>query len=299
MKFKILIISIFLFTSCKEKYSYELNLTNGKTYRQKTIVDMNIEQEINGQEVTITTRNAFEILYKVIKTTDSSIVLKAKFNSIYLKIDNPKESVTLSTKDNDSSKVFNILFKNLIDKDFTMEVSKNGEILKVLKFENLFSNIFKGMPNIPEEQKQFMLANIKQYYGEDAFKNMPLFGNNFYPKKGVALKEKWKIISTKTNNNLSLKSNCEMTLKRHKTKYAIITFQGDINTVTKDDEINPITLKGTTEGAYKIIPKTGWLKEATIYQNVKGFTEIPLDYGSSSVIKSPIQIDSKITIIGY
>lgn len=299
MKLKILILSVIFFTSCKEKYSYELNLTNGKTYRQKTIVDMDIEQEINGQEVDIRTRNAFEILYKVVKKTDSSMILRAQLISIYLKIDNPAQTIIFSTTDNDTTNVFNKIFKNMMNKDFTMEVAKNGEVLRVAKFENIFSKVFDNLPNISEPQKQSILVNLKQYYGEEAFKNMQLFGNNFYPKKEVALKDKWKSNNLLTNNEVSLKSSTEMTLKKHKSKYAIITFDGNINTISKEDNVNPITLNGTTEGAYKIIPKTGWLKEATIYQNLKGYTETPRNYGSSSVIKSPIKIDTKITVIGY
>ncbi|BCY28563.1 DUF6263 family protein [Flavobacterium okayamense] len=299
MKLKILILSVIFFTSCKEKYSYELNLTNGKTYRQKTIVDMDIEQEINGQEVDIRTRNAFEILYKVVKKTDSSMILRAQLISIYLKIDNPAQTIIFSTTDNDTTNVFNKIFKNMMNKDFTMEVAKNGEVLRVAKFENIFSKVFDNLPNISEPQKQSILVNLKQYYGEEAFKNMQLFGNNFYPKKEVALKDKWKSNNLLTNNELSLKSSTEMTLKKHKSKYAIITFDGNINTISKEDNVNPITLNGTTEGAYKIIPKTGWLKEATIYQNLKGYTETPINYGSSSVIKSPVKIYTKITVIGY
>lgn len=299
MKLKIIILSLVLFTSCKDKYAYELNLSMNKTYRQKTIVDMDIEQEVNGQEVNITTRNAFEILYKVVKKTDSSMILRAQLNSIYLKIDNPAQTIIFSTTDKDTTNVFNKIFKNMMNKDFTMEVSKNGEVLRVAKFENIFSKVFDNLPNISEPQKQSMLVNLKQYYGEEAFKNMQLFGNNFYPKKEVALKDKWKSNNLLTNNKVTLKSSTEMTLKKHKSKYAIITFDGTINTISKEDNVNPITLNGTTEGAYKIIPKTGWLKEATIYQNLKGYTETPINYGSSSVIKSPIKIDTKITVIGY
>lgn len=299
MKIKIILLSLVLFTSCKDKYSYELNLSMNKTYRQKTIVDMNIEQEINGQGVNLTTRNAFEILYKVVQKTDSTMLLNAQLNSIYLKIDNPSQSIIFSTNDKDTTNVFNKIFKNMMNKDFTMEVTKSGEVIRVTKFENIFSKVFDDLPNISEPQKQSMLANLKQYYGEEAFKNMQLFGNNFYPKEDVALKDKWKSSNYLKNKDVSLKSSTEMTLKKHKDKYAIITFKGAINTISKGVTVNPISLNGTTEGAYKIIPKTGWLKEATIYQNLKGYTETPVNYGSSSVIKSPIKIDSKITVIGY
>lgn len=299
MKLKILILSVIFFTSCKEKYSYELNLTNGKTYRQKTIVDMDIEQEINGQEVDIRTRNAFEILYKVISKKDSIITLKTSIHSIYLKIDTPSEPIIFSTTSSDTSKVYNTIFKNMTNRDFILEVSKNGEVINAKNISNIFSNMFDKLPNLNPKEKEILKSQINQYYNENTFKNMQLFGNNFYPKESVSLKEKWINKSKVKRENTILESNCEMTLKKHKKKYAIITFKGKLTSIHDENEITPISLNGTTEGAYKIDPLTGWLKEATIYQNLKGFTETPIEIGSSSVIKSPITIDSKTTVIGY
>lgn len=295
----VLFSSFILFTSCKEKYKYELNLNKNKTYRQKNIIDLTIGQEVNGKERTISTRNAFEILYKVISKKDSIMTLKTSIHSIYLKIDTPSEPIIFSTTSNDTSKVYNTIFKNMTNRDFILEVSKKGEVINAKNISNIFSNMFDKLPYLNPKEKEILKSQINQYYNENTFKNMQLFGNNFYPKESVLLKEKWVNKNKIKRENTILESNCEMTLKKHKKKYAIITFKGELTTIHDKNEITPISLNGTTEGAYKIDPLTGWLKEATIYQNLKGFTETPIKIGSSSVIKSPIKIDSKTTVIGY
>lgn len=300
MKFFLYIFILTTLFSCTEKYSYDLNLTKNKTYRQRTISDSRIEQEVDGKEQITETRNSFEVLYKVVAKTDSSVTLNTRFTSIYLKLKRGNEEILLSSKSKDSSKFFNTFFKNMINREFKIIVSNKGKILKVENIENIFSKIFDGVSSIHPEHKELFLNDLKQYYNENMFQNLQLFGNNIYPNEKVAVDEKWKSENVFSNQTVKYKTNCELYLKKQKPKYAIINFNGKINTIENtESDINPISLKGTTEGAYKISPITGWIKEATIYQNINGFTEIPFDHNSRSVIKSPIKIDTKITIIGY
>lgn len=299
MKNLLFLLIVILFYSCKEKHSYELDLKENVTYIQSTIIDTDLEQEINGESVYTNTRNTYQTKFKVISKTDSTITLNTRLSSMYLKINNLNSNITFSSESKDTTNIFNKIFKNMMNRDFIIVVNKKGKILKVENFNNIFSKIFDNLPEIDEEKKQAFMFQVQQYLNEDYFKKMPIFGNDLYPSESVSLKDTWKSNTSMINNGIEIINNSELKLKTHKPKYVIITFEGEIYTNNNIDEnINPIFLKGTTNGAYKILPKSGWLKEATIIQNMEGFTETPISINSKSVIKSPIKIDTKITIVG-
>ncbi|MCW1147707.1 DUF6263 family protein [Flavobacterium lacisediminis] len=294
-KFLIILFSI-LFISCEEKYDLKLNLTQGKIYKQTVLTESSIYQDDIDSWPDIRVSTFYKIDYKVTDRKDSIFTISCKLKEMKIGFESDFNTQTIDSKEKDNGNPLNKIISNMVNKEFIIIVNERGKIKEIKNTENLYKNLFDGIPQITEEQKKEIAKTFKESFNDKTFKNN--FENGFYmiPSEEIALQESWKNIFTTELDGTKMNLKNTFTLTKYKpNKYAIISGKSFITAKINKNE-SKADLNGKMTSKYKLNPFNGWIKEALITQEMKGMMEVIQDNQKK---KSPIKIYNRIMISGY
>ena len=291
----ILILSL-LFISCEEKYDLKLNLTPGKIYKQTVLTESSIYQNEIDSWADLKISTFYKIEYKVISRKDSIFTLGCKLKEMKIGFDADFNTQIIHSAAKENGTPLDKIISNMTNKEFIIILNEKGKVKQVKNTDNLYKNLFDGVPVINEIQKTEITKMFKESFNDDTFKNN--LENGFYmlPSEEVALKESWKNNVKTELNNTKMNMKNSFTLTKFKAnKYAIISGKSFI-TAKVNSENNSVDLKGKMTSKYKINPYNGWIKEALITQEMKGMTET---IENNQKRKVPMKIYNRIMISGY
>jgi hypothetical protein len=294
-KFLIIFLSV-LFISCEEKHALRLNLTPGKIYKQTVLTQSHIYEDDIDSWADIEVSTFYKIDYKVTKREDSIFTLSCKLKEMIIEFESDFDNKIIDSKERDSGNPLDKIISNMINKEFFVVINEKGKVKEIKNTDNLYKNLFDGIPQITEEQKQKIAKTFKESFNDKTFKNN--LENGFYmiPSEEVALKESW-TNSFKTELNgtkMNLKNTFTLT-KLKPNKYAIIAGKSFITAKINKEKSNA-DLNGKMTSKYKLNPFNGWIKEALITQEMKGMMEIT---ENNQKRKTPVKIYNRIMISGY
>lgn len=293
--FFIVLLSI-LFISCEEKHELKLNLTQGKTYKQTVFTQSYIYEGDIDSWADIKVSTFYKIDYKVTNRKDSIFTLSCKLKEMKIEFESDFNTQIMDSKERENGNPLDKIISNMINKEFFVVINEKGKVKEIKNVENLYKNLFDGIPQITEEQKQKVAKTFKESFNDKTFKNN--LENGFYmiPSEEVALKESWKNnFKTELNGTkMNLKNTFTLT-KLKPNKYAIVAGKSFITAkINKGEAVADLNGKMTSK--YKLNPFNGWIKEALITQEMKGMVETIQDNQKK---KTPIKLYNRIMISGY
>ncbi|UII26538.1 DUF6263 family protein [Fulvivirga maritima] len=298
---KYLIIFI-LFTSYSpiKKYDLELNLKEGATYSQSYLSQVLIKQTIENTEQIIKMDIEGGMNFHVKKKLNSSYSIVCVYNKLKMTIQSPMGEITFSSTGDDEG-IMTAILKSMIDKEFTLELQKNGKISKIENLDNIFTNALDAFPELTEPQKQQILAQLKKAYGEKAFKGNMEMTFAVFPDKKVGMGDSWEN-SIKLESGMSgvLKNN--FTLAETNDENIIIKGNSTLTTEDKDAYVKVngydtrYKLSGTMTSEYKLDPDTYWIIAGSIKQDISGEVEIKDMPDKPDGFIIPMTMTSEMTI---
>jgi hypothetical protein len=240
--------------------------------------DVNIEQDLGGQNMVIKMGIFGKMNYKVINVIDTIYDIEVKYASLGMKMDMSGNSIAFSSDSADPNDMFSKVMKAMTDKAFMLKMNKKWKILEVKNTENLY-NALNEFAGLSAEQKQQLKDQLAESYGENAFKGNLEMSSAIFPSVPVAKGDSWK---TKTALRAKMAMDIEntFTLKEITDTYYIITSNAKIFPDAKADFVksNGIDIKynlnGTMNAEIKIDKKTGWIINGTYTQSLNGSNTI-------------------------
>ncbi|MBR9916835.1 hypothetical protein GYB29_03900 [bacterium] len=274
----ILAAIILIFSANEKKADLGLNLKTGETYSQIYISNTTITQTIYGMEQVIKMDITGGMDFHVNENLGESYLMSASYSSLIMKMNTPMGEMLFSSE-SEGVDVFSTLIKTIIGKEFTLEMSRDGTISKIENLDNIFKDMFESFPQLTEAQKQQILTQLRQAYGEKAFKGNIEMITAIFPNKEVKVGEKWEN-SVKLESGMSGFMNNTFTLVDLNSDAIIIEGTSQISTEDKDAyvEVNGMptryNLTGETKSSYKLDPESNWVVEGKIEQEISGDAHI-------------------------
>ncbi|MEP1031909.1 DUF6263 family protein [Ekhidna sp.] len=274
----ILTVTILILSGNLKKTDLGLNLNVGETYSQSYISKNTITQTINGMEQIIKMEITGGMDFQVNENLGDRYSMSASYSSLIMKMNSPMGEMIFSSK-SEGADIFSTIMKTIVGKEFLIEMSKNGTISKIESLDSIFDGMFESFPELPEPQKQQLLAQLRQAYGEKAFKGNIEMITAIFPNKEVNVGESWKN-SVKLESGMSGFMNNTFTLTDVNSDAIFIEGTSQISTENKDAyiEVNGMptryNLTGKMKTSYKLDPQSNWIVEGKIEQEISGDVQI-------------------------
>lgn len=292
---KIMLGILFSFTIMAE--TLVLNLKKDSNYLQRVSATSLISQEYQGQKMDITMEITGLTNFKVTNIKDSVYDMEISYKELGMKMDFFGNTIEFDSLKDDINDMTSTLLKNMTNKTFNIKMTKTGQVLEVTNIDVLTKNLFDGIENISEEDKEQAKTQMMDSFGEKAFKGNIEMGFAIYPGKDVKKDDKWNVIS-KVESGFAMNLNTDYVLKDiTKTDY-VISGLGNLTTGEAYNEINGLLVKyvltGTMDSNVLIDKKTGWPKESKVIQKINGTTATKSGADGEEDLIVPITITSNV-----
>lgn len=294
------ILFLFLFVSSKaQRVKIFLDLSKGSVYYITGASHSKIAQRVNGQETTIDMYLSYRMSFKVLYVTDSVYQMQVSYENMDIKFLAPNKILEMDSKKNDKQDIPSSFLASMMNRPFSMTMSKSGKITSVKNIENVITDVFRNFPQLDEVKKAQIRNSLIQTYGEAAFKSNLEMQTAIYPILPVTKNSKWIV-------NSKIESKCKMNLR---TVYQLTNIKDGFYWIhgkgamisdrnSKTNQINgmPVlyNLSGVSESDFKIDIHTGWISSSNIKQVIKGNTEILKNPHVPGGMKIPMMITTDV-----
>ena len=295
------LLSIIILAPCEaQKVKPALNLVKGNTYYTVSTVTSSVKQSYNGQDVTIAIDMTAKTAFNIVDIKDTIYTMQVSYTGIAMKIVSPNGTVQMNSDKKDNADLSSTFLSAMINKPFSVTISKSGKVLEVKNIENIINSIFVTLPQMDDTQKAQLKAQFMQSFGETAFKGNLEQTLAIYPSIKVAKGDSW-IINTVMHSVMS--ANIATTYQLQEVTDTYYQIHGDAKITTAGNgevsQINGMPVKynlsGTLVSDIKADKKTGWVIEEKLKQDVSGTIDIQDNPKIPGGMKVPMKIHSDIS----
>ena len=277
LKMVLLNVALILQCSCNSTpVEIKLNLEKGKEYTQSNISTLTTKIGFpDGSTMDMPITIAGIMSFIVESESDTAYLVEVKYKKLSMTMKMP-QGVSMTFDSESADDIMSKSFKGIVDNLFKIILLKNGRVSSVdmSAFWDKFDSSLEWLPLMQKEQ---VFEQIKQAYGEKAFKGSFEQVFAFLPEEYVEKGEKWHT-QIELNANFPATMDSEYRLEKIAKNYLSIIGTSNISTNGLQDAITQSTsgelmkynLTGTATSNIKIDRKTGWVIEATIKQTLKG-----------------------------
>lgn len=288
-------------SSYAQKAKLELNLQKDSIYYLTMNAKMDIDQFIQNTHQIAKTTISGKVAHKVVSIQDTSYNMEIAYGSIAMNMDIAGKTLNFSSN-GDTTNILSRAMKNIIDKPFTLIISKRGEIIAVKNSENLFQNLFNGFPPIDEQKKAQLLAQLQQSYGDKAIRSNFQEAFMIFPKAPVALKGTWTSQTSTVAAAISAKTKTTYTLDNVTDKFYEISGSAIVVPDKAADFKNTngyfmrlTNVNGTSKTTLKVDKQTGWLIESKVVKDFKGTIEAKQTLAGPIIMSYPMVVSGVLT----
>ena len=275
-----LLIGISVLTAClAQKVQLELNLTKGETYTQLMTTTVTTLQTVNGQDITMKMSATGKMTYKVTDIRDAVYDMEVNYERLTMKMSLPNGDMEFSSEKTDKTDVFSGLLGAMLNKPFSIEMSKTGKVNKVKNIDAVFSAMFDNYPHLSDAEKKALEGMLMQTYGEKALKGNIELCSAIFADSPVAKADKW-TVTTQLESGMPATVESVYELKEISDSYYQLVGTSTIETADKDAyvETNGMPVRydmaGTMTSDITIDSKSRWITHALITQSIKGMAHV-------------------------
>jgi len=291
----------FAVTCSAQYYQLGLRLTKGNTYYYLTTASVSVTQIINDKRIVSNTNVAGRIAFTVTGIRDSLYDMSVKYESLLLKMEMQGGTVSYSSERTNLADPASAVFAAFKNQPFNVTMSRSGNLTGVKGTSAIIENIINANSNLTDEQKARIGSIMMQTFGESAFKSNFEMGTAIFPsvtvKKGVVWSSDSQLAGASTALVHTVYDLRDITETFYQIHAASTIAYPDRDTYKP---VNGMQVRNNQDGfmtADIVVDKlTGWLKQSTISQTIKGNTEIkdsPKVPGGKII---PMEMHADITI---
>ena len=305
-RIKFIAIVLVLFLSINNTFSQKtdltLNLEKDKEYIHHLSSKSDIFQNYNGMEMNMEILIQSDISYTVDEIVNDNYTLSVKYTGMSMTMNTPMGASEFDSESENEEDIVSSILKEMVNKPFTIILSKTGKVVEVKELESMYSGVFDKLSSLPAQQQQQMESQIRQAYGKEAFKGNIEMVMSIFPGNEVAVGETW---TEKTNieSGMSAVAISSYKLSEINPDYILITGESEIKSENdKFVDTNGIPVKydlsGDVISKVKVDPDTRWIIEATVEQNIEGKIYIRPNQQVEEAMEVPMEVRNEILIEG-
>lgn len=254
----------------------KLNLEKGKEYTQSNTSTLTTKIGFpDGSTMDMPVTIAGMMSFIVESESDTAYLVEVTYKKLLMTIKMP-QGVSMTFDSESVDDIMSKSFKGIVDNPFKVTLLKNGRVSSV-DMSAFWEKFDSSLEWLPLMQKEQVVEQIKQAYGEKAFKGSFEQLSAYLPEKPVNKGGKW-CTQIELNTNFPATMVSEYKLEKITKDYFIIQGTSNISTNGLQDaitqsssgELMKYNLIGTAISNIKIDRNTGWVIEATIKQTLKG-----------------------------
>lgn len=276
--------------SAAQTYDLKLNLSKGQHYKQTMSMNMDMTENISGQEINITTNMQFEFDQEVKSITKKGdFVLESSYSHIIISADamgqqTSFDSQVKDTTGNEMAKAYSKTFGQIIGKKFEVTISPKGRVLDIKGFKEILSSL-ENSSSDPTTKKL-----IESTFDEKKMTSNFESSYRLFPEKPIKIGDTWTQKNT-VESVVPIEINTGYKLKEVNNGIAKITSTGDIKMKSDDVEVSGMKMKidiaGKYDGAYDMDVSTGISNKTVINMPVNGTMsvmgmEVPVTINSTT-----------------
>jgi hypothetical protein len=275
-----------------------LHLSQGERFRFVVSNDQFIQQSVMGMDQSIDQTIGTTYAFEVTQATEQGYLMQVTYDRVIF-----TQQMAMGDVFYDSDSTQKIPtpargFAAVVGKQFGMEVSRHGEVLKVTGMEALLDQMLVDM-NQQGQVPPDMRETLQQQFGVDGVKQTMSNLISFYPTDPVKVGETWE-------QDVEQSSTTALLIE---TVYALEKASGSVLTIGSKGEVSPAPnakptkmadmtmsyqLDGKQVGEYLLDRDQGLVNQATLTQKVKG--NIQMSGGPAGDMTWPITIETTTTI---
>jgi hypothetical protein len=287
-----------------QKNTVALHLVVGKTYYLSTTAKLEVNQNINGQDQDITTTITAKMAHKILSVKDSIYEMEITYQSMAMQMAVAGQNLNFNTDKKDTSDIVSAIMASLINKPFTVEITKTGKIKSIQNIDNIYKGMFDKFPKITEAQKAQFKTQMEQSFGEKSFKGNLEEAFAVFPSIPVAKSDKWTVV-TKLESVLSIDITTTFTLADVTADAYVLHGEAQIQPGNNSDykEVNGIPMKftgvtGTTTTDVKLDKASGWVTESKAVKKIDATVDIKDNPKVPGGLTFPMTITADIAVTG-
>ena len=279
-----------------------LNLKLDSVYYLTTNAELTILEDINGRQQVVTTILGGKAANKIIAIKDSLYEIEVLYKRMSMNLTVAGRTASYDSDDKNSSNPLSKVMAAMMDKPFTMTVSRSGKVIAVKNMERVYADAFKGPSQITEAQQAQLKKQVEKSFGAAAVKKNFQDAFAMLPTIAVGLNDKW-AASTTSESVVAINEKISYTLKDITDKAFLINGESVITSAgTSDFKLyNGVTMRyskvnGSTTSQLMIDKNTGWIIEAKIAKLIKCTVEVKQNAPASETMTFPMTITGNLTM---
>jgi len=302
---KKIIILFFVLASANlgfsQKHTLELTLKTGDTFSQSYDADVAIVQSFNGQEMSIKMNIGGTSSFKVLGFTNDAYDMEVTYNRMKMTMALPNGNMEFDSDKNDENDKMSKVLGGIVNKPFSVKMTKSGKIIDVSGVEGLFSGAFDSVGQVDEMQKKQILDQVMQSYGNKAFKGNMEMGTAIFPDTKVSKGDSW-TINTKLESQLTADIQTVYTLTEVGADYYMLLGKSEIKQIETENTANlngmdmQYNISGSMTSTLKIDTTTGWINTGDIRQELDIELKIADNPQVPGGMTIPMQMDTQMKI---
>lgn len=298
-----LILCAFVVFSSSAQTSLNLNLVQGKEYRQNSETKMMMTQSFGGQTMDIVATIKGKMVYLVKSVTPASYDMDIRYESMSMDMQMPQATMKFSSENPAEGDMFSQVLAAMINKSFQAQFSKTGKVISVKNIEALFATAFDKFPDVSEAQKEQIKSQLKQSYGEQAFASNMEMMFAIFPDKPVKVGEKW-TVESKLKSSVTANISSAFTYVEEGADFRKIHGDSKITAEENSAYVNSngmdmkFNMNGTMISDIKLDKKTGWVLEAKIMQDIAGEAHVKANEQLPDGLSIPMTIKTEMVNTG-
>lgn len=294
---KLITLSLFFgaFNGYAQKANLALNLKKDSVYNLTIDAKVNTRQIVQGKEMLVNVNISGTTAHKVVGIRDTVYDLETSYKSLAINMDMAGKPMSVNA--NDTTTVFGKVMHFVINKPFHLWMSKSGLIVGVKGFEDIFANMARSFPSLSEDQRNTIISQFKQSFGESSLKSNLQQSFIIYPKHAVALKGTWKNVINREQSGMAASYN---------TTYTLTDISDDAYEIEGKALVTPqpaagfkpvagflmhmSNVKGDGISKIRVDRNTGWVLASVIEQHVSATVEV------KKTATGPVEMSLPMTI---
>jgi len=305
MKYLLILLTLAV-SNAEAQYSLALNLEKGNQYSFTIHSTNHFTGEMNGQKMAMISTMNGVMKFKVTKASGTEYELEASYDTLHITMKSPMGKMEFSSGNasGDNEEAAGPL-NMMTNKHFNITLLKNGSISKIETPDTVgFSSMMKNFPMLQGMKQMFMMGPMKQSFSKEAMKENMEKMTAIFPNKKVGINDTWGTeILPDSNMNHSVKIT-----------YQLVSYQGGIATIKGHREsiakssdkqapgfgmmmMFPVKyeLDGESESVFQVDTRSGWIKDASIKENVKGHVQMQ-NPNDKEAKNTPIEMEGMVSI---
>ncbi|HJP62419.1 MAG TPA: DUF6263 family protein [Mucilaginibacter sp.] len=289
-------------TCYAQKTKLQLNLQQDSTYYLTTNSNLTITETIQGQPFVVNMIASGKAAHKVTAIKDTTYEMTVQFEKLVLHMDLAGRVMDMDSE-NDGQDIFSKIMKAMLHKAIIIIISKNGKVLDLKNTDNLNSGIFEKFPDLPEEKKAQIKAQLQNSFGPEYFKTGFQDAFAMFTQNEIGINDTWTATTKiKAFAMANVKTTYIMQAITNKTCKvhgdAVISSSGS----SEYGQINGMPTRmdniiGTTAADYTLDKATGWIIEAKVVKTIKGDAKIKDNPKVPGGMEFPIAMTADFTMV--